>query len=89
MLIKLRRTIIGAGFSAVRPAQAAPEEILAGQQTWAAAAASAAKLHWPASDEFSFVARSVLVDGSREVVDLACDQETIAPRRRPLMPNTN
>jgi hypothetical protein len=39
MLIKLRRTLIAARFSPVRPAQPAPQEILEVQQAWAAAAA--------------------------------------------------
>jgi hypothetical protein len=39
MLTKLRRTLIAARFSPTRPAQPTPEEILAVQQAWAAAAA--------------------------------------------------
>jgi hypothetical protein len=39
MLIKLRRVLIAARFSPVRPVQPTPEETLAVQQAWAAAAA--------------------------------------------------
>lgn len=39
MLVKLRRTIIAARFSPVRPAQPTPEETRAVQEAWAAAAA--------------------------------------------------
>lgn len=38
-LIKLRRVVIAARFSPIRPAQPTPEETLAVQQAWAAAAA--------------------------------------------------
>ncbi len=39
MLVKLRRVLIAARFSPIRPAQPTPEETLAVQQAWAAAAA--------------------------------------------------